>query len=284
MEPERIAERVWPGRELVLEPLVGGITNQNFKVESTARSRPPHRWQGLGAPRHRSLRRARRLARRLRAWDRARGRRLRRARGLPRHAFHRRTPDPARGDAQAGDGRSRGRGPAAHPRRAPDPRPLRLVSRRRGLRRDRCGARRHGPGRVRVGPRRRPSHRVGPRRAGAGRLPQRLPEPELPRRGRRHPDRRLGVRGHGRPLLRPGQLLHQPRVRRRCERRSPRGLLRRATGRGRAGAPAHALHVRLPRGHVGRRPAGCLRPRRRLRGLGDPALRPDAANGGGGGV
>ena len=33
MEPERIAERVWPGRELVLEPLVGGITNQNFKVE-----------------------------------------------------------------------------------------------------------------------------------------------------------------------------------------------------------------------------------------------------------
>ena len=33
MEPEHIAERVWPGRELVLEPVVGGITNQNFKVE-----------------------------------------------------------------------------------------------------------------------------------------------------------------------------------------------------------------------------------------------------------
>ena len=65
---------------------------------------------------------------------------------------------------------------------------------------------------------------------------------------------------------------------------APRGLLRRATGRGRAGAPAHALHVRLPRGHVGRRPAGRLRPRRRLRRLGLPAFRPDAANGGRGRV
>ena len=32
MEPERIAERVWPGRELVVEQLGGGITNHNFKV------------------------------------------------------------------------------------------------------------------------------------------------------------------------------------------------------------------------------------------------------------
>jgi thiamine kinase-like enzyme len=32
MEPEEIAARVWPGRELVLEPLGGGITNHNFKV------------------------------------------------------------------------------------------------------------------------------------------------------------------------------------------------------------------------------------------------------------
>jgi thiamine kinase-like enzyme len=32
VEPERIAARVWPGREVELEPLGGGITNRNFKV------------------------------------------------------------------------------------------------------------------------------------------------------------------------------------------------------------------------------------------------------------
>ncbi len=32
MEPEAIARRVWPGREAVLEPLGGGITNRNFKA------------------------------------------------------------------------------------------------------------------------------------------------------------------------------------------------------------------------------------------------------------
>jgi thiamine kinase-like enzyme len=33
MEPERIVERVWPGREATIEPLGGGITNRNFRVE-----------------------------------------------------------------------------------------------------------------------------------------------------------------------------------------------------------------------------------------------------------
>jgi thiamine kinase-like enzyme len=32
VQPEEIAARVWPGRELELEPLGGGITNRNFKV------------------------------------------------------------------------------------------------------------------------------------------------------------------------------------------------------------------------------------------------------------
>jgi thiamine kinase len=32
VNPEEIAARVWPGRELELEPLGGGITNHNFKV------------------------------------------------------------------------------------------------------------------------------------------------------------------------------------------------------------------------------------------------------------
>jgi thiamine kinase-like enzyme len=32
VEPRKIAERVWPGRDLAIEPLGGGITNRNFKV------------------------------------------------------------------------------------------------------------------------------------------------------------------------------------------------------------------------------------------------------------
>jgi thiamine kinase-like enzyme len=32
MEPEQIVERIWAGREAAIEPLAGGITNQNFKV------------------------------------------------------------------------------------------------------------------------------------------------------------------------------------------------------------------------------------------------------------
>jgi aminoglycoside phosphotransferase (APT) family kinase protein len=33
VEPEQIAERVWPGRDATIEPLGGGITNRNFRVE-----------------------------------------------------------------------------------------------------------------------------------------------------------------------------------------------------------------------------------------------------------
>jgi thiamine kinase-like enzyme len=33
VEQERIAERVWPGRATTIEPLGGGITNRNFRVE-----------------------------------------------------------------------------------------------------------------------------------------------------------------------------------------------------------------------------------------------------------
>ena len=34
MEPEQLAERVWPGLDVSVEPLGGGITNRNFKVEA----------------------------------------------------------------------------------------------------------------------------------------------------------------------------------------------------------------------------------------------------------
>jgi len=32
VEPEQLAQRVWPGEQLSIEPLGGGITNRNFKV------------------------------------------------------------------------------------------------------------------------------------------------------------------------------------------------------------------------------------------------------------
>ncbi len=37
MEPEQLAERVWPGEQVSIEPLGGGITNRNFKVEAGGR-------------------------------------------------------------------------------------------------------------------------------------------------------------------------------------------------------------------------------------------------------
>ncbi|HEX9379757.1 MAG TPA: choline kinase family protein [Gaiellaceae bacterium] len=37
MEPEQLAERVWPGQDVAIEPLGGGITNRNFKVETDGR-------------------------------------------------------------------------------------------------------------------------------------------------------------------------------------------------------------------------------------------------------
>jgi thiamine kinase-like enzyme len=34
VEPEQLAERVWPGQRVSIEPLGGGITNRNFKVDT----------------------------------------------------------------------------------------------------------------------------------------------------------------------------------------------------------------------------------------------------------
>ena len=75
---------------------------------------------------------------------------------------------------------------------------------------------------------------------------------------RRRPDPadRLGVRRHGRPLVRPRQLRGQQRAGRRPGGRAAGGLLRRAARRAPPGdAEAVPLHVGLPRGDVGRRAA-----------------------------
>jgi thiamine kinase-like enzyme len=34
VEPEQLAERIWPGQHATIEPLGGGITNRNFKVQA----------------------------------------------------------------------------------------------------------------------------------------------------------------------------------------------------------------------------------------------------------
>ena len=94
----------------------------------------------------------------------------------------------------------------------PLPGALRRVPDRRGVPLDgvRPWGRRAG------GVRSRPPDRAGDRacpRAGAGAaLPQRPAQRELHRRRHTHPDRRLGVRGDGRHLLRPRQLRRQSRA------------------------------------------------------------------------
>ena len=62
------------------------------------------------------------------------------------------------------------------------------------------------------------------------------------------------------------------------EHRAPPRLLRRRQRRARARADADAIHVRLPRGDVGRRPAGPLGPGLRLPRLRGGALRPARAH------
>jgi thiamine kinase-like enzyme len=64
VEPEQLAERVWPGQRVSIEPLGGGITNRNFKVETEGQEFVLRRRQGHRAPGHRSHSRIRRLARR----------------------------------------------------------------------------------------------------------------------------------------------------------------------------------------------------------------------------
>jgi hypothetical protein len=106
---------------------------------------------------------------------------------------------------------------------------------------------------------RRAEDRAGPRPAPRASLSQRPAQRQLHPQRRWDPHCRLGVRGHGRPLLRPSELLRQPRALSRRDRRTARGLLRRGAGRRPRAPPPDALHVRLPRGDVGRRAAGDLR-------------------------
>ena len=106
MQAEAIAERVWPGREVDVEPLGGGITNHNFKV-SLGGDAYVVRIGGegtelLGIDRHAEEAAARAAAA---ARRRAGGRRLRRR--VACHAFRRGRQ--GRRHARAGDAAARWR-------------------------------------------------------------------------------------------------------------------------------------------------------------------------------
>ena len=113
------------------------------------------------------------------------------------------------------------RSPSARCTRAADRGALRLVPRRRGLRRDGCDPRHRDPARVRARARDGGARRAGARAGARAAVPQRPAHRQLHRRRPPDPDRRLGVRGHGRRLLRPGELRGQQRALRRRDQRVP---------------------------------------------------------------
>ena len=223
-------------------PLSGGITNRNFLVTGAARSdRYVIRLAGndthlLGISRE-VEHAATVTAAGVGVGPEVVG--VHPARGLPRHPVHRGLADARGGESTRRDGCER---VADTLRRIHDGPaipglfvPFRIVEAYRALA---IARRRADPARVRPRAGDRPADRarLPDRAARAPAVPQRPAERQLHRRRRADPDRRLGVRGDGRPLLRPRQLQHQPRARRRTRTRSClRGLRRR--GRAATGSP-----------------------------------------------
>ena len=153
------------GRELVLTALSGGITNRNFLVTVPGDRRPlrhPPGRQRHAPARHQPRGRARGHGGRGGRRGRAGGDRVHPARGLPRHALHRGLTGQRRGGPTAGDAGPGRRVPAAHPRRAADPRPVRAAAHRGGV----SGARRRP-----AGSRSRPSTSSPPRSGAASSWP-----------------------------------------------------------------------------------------------------------------
>ena len=174
---------------------------------------PPRRQRHASAG-HQPRGRARGDGRGRRGRRGAGGDRVHPPRGLPRDAVHRGLGGQRRGRPPARHARPRRGVAAPRPRRPGDPGPVHPVPDRRGVPGAGAGPGRHDPARVRAGPgdnapdRARPAHEPG--RAAA--VPQRPAECELHRRRDADPDRRLGVRRDGRPVLRPRKLLDQPRA------------------------------------------------------------------------
>ena len=206
------------GRELTLTALSGGITNRNFRVDARRHGRPlghPPGRQRHAPARHQPGGRACRDGRRGRGRRRARGDRVHPARGLPRHAVHRRLAGVGRGGPSAGHAPRESRdslrrihdGPAIPGLFVP----LRIVEAYRAL------ALARG---VPIPPEYDLASAVGRRIEGAllaAPIELRPCHNDLLNAnfiddGAADPDHRLGVRRDGRPVLRPRQLQHQPRA------------------------------------------------------------------------
>ena len=268
MEPERIAERIWPGSVRSLEVLGGGITNRNFKVDARdgERGRAAHRRQRHGAPRDRPRASStRRRARRRRSASRPEVIAFVEPEGYLVTRFVEGAPIAERRGARAATACARSRRRSAASTRATRSPgrfdPFRVVEAYCATAAARGVA---DAGRLRATRRRSPTDRARAR-------PSQPPAPchndllnaNFIDDGDRHLDRRLGVRGHGRPLLRPRELLRQPRARPTTRTTScSQAYFGEVDDEDVARARADALHVRLPRGDVGRRAAGDLRARR----------------------
>ena len=215
MRVEEMVERVWPGREATIEVLGGGITNRNFKVtlddgayvlriggkdtELLGIDRRVEHEASLAAA-------AVGVGPEVVAFIEPEGYLVTRFIGGERGR--------AGGDSGA---RGAPSGRAVPPRRPRGPPiPARFDSFRvvEAYARDGCDARRSRFRRAYERARETAAlveRARGPRARAS--VPQRPPDRELHRRRQPDPDRRLGVRGHGRRLLRPRELRGQQRAR-----------------------------------------------------------------------
>ena len=221
MRVEEMVERVWPGREATIEVLGGGITNRNFKVTLDDGAYVLR----IGGKDTELLGIDRRVEHEASLAAAAVGV------GPEVVAFI--EPEGYLVTRFIGGARGRARGDSGRPRRSAASRSpcvrcttgrrSRRVSTRsacRGVRGDCRDERDRGPGALRAGSR---DRRARPARAwerARASVPQRPPDGQFHRRRQPHPHRRLGVRGHGRRLLRPGQLRGQQRALRRGDRSS----------------------------------------------------------------
>ena len=251
------------------EVLGGGITNHNVKVTRAGRRvRAADRRPGHGPARDRPLRRARGLSRpRLRSASGPEVVDVRRARGLARHALHRGHDPAGRADARARDvsrvSRAALRAVHAGPPIAGRFDAFEVVEEYRTTAFDRG---REVP----------PAYAWARQVARRDRAAPRVPRPSGPVTTtcstRTSSTTATAIRivdweyaGMGDVVLRSRQLLHQPRARRRRAPGAARGLLRRGATPSTSGARADAVHVRLPRGDVGRGAERRLGARLRLR-------------------
>ena len=272
------------GRELDLTALSGGITNRNFLVAIPGERRPlrhPARRQRHAPARHQPRGRARGDGRRGRRRRRAGGHRVHPARGLPRHAVHRGLAGQrSRRSASATRWHGSPIRSGASTTGRPIPGlfvPLRIVEAYRG-----AGAR---PAACRIPPEYELAASIGRRielACLADPVELRPCHNDLLNANFIDDGARIRIvdweyAGMGDPVLRPRQLQHQPRA---DAATRTRACWRRTRAPRRAGPPgaadAHARRVGLPRGDVGRAPAGHQHARRRLRRVRRRALRPTA--------